>query len=264
MLPLTAGFLVSGPVSGRLSDRFGARGMATGGMAVFAGSFVGLILLPIDFPYWAFALLIAASGIGSGMFAAPNTSSIMSSVPSRQRGAASGMRSTFQNSGTALSIGAFFSLMIAGLANALPHTLTAGLQQQGVPHGVAQQVGSLPPVSSLFAAMLGVNPIQHLLAPSGVLHTLPAAHQQTLTGKEFFPHLVAEPFHHGLIVVFTVAAVLSVLAGLASLLRGSHQPAGEAADSGRSAGGGGGASSGGADDERARARGATRTRRGGT
>ena len=128
LLPLTAGFLVSGPLAGTLSDRFGSRGMATAGTVVFGGSFVGLLLLPVDFPYWAFALLIAASGIGSGMFAAPNTSSIMSSVPARLRGAASGMRATFQNSGTALSIGIFFSLMIAGLTGTLSTTLTNGLQ----------------------------------------------------------------------------------------------------------------------------------------
>ena len=133
LLPLTAGFLVSGPVAGTLSDRFGSRGMATGGMVVFGGSLLGLMLLPVSFPYWVFALLLAANGIGSGMFAAPNTSSMMSSVPASQRGVASGMRATFQNSGTALSIGVFFSLMIAGLAASLPKTLTSGLQQQGVP-----------------------------------------------------------------------------------------------------------------------------------
>jgi len=109
LLPLTAGFLASGPVAGFLSDRFGSRGIATAGLAVFGGSFIGLMLLPVNFPYPAFALLIAANGIGSGMFAAPNSSSIMGSVPARQRGAASGMRSTFQNSGTAVSIGVFFS-----------------------------------------------------------------------------------------------------------------------------------------------------------
>src|SRR3984957_18419361 len=187
LLPLTAGFLVSGPTSGILSDRFGARGFATAGMIVFGGSFVGLLLLPTDFPYWAFALLIAANGIGSGMFAAPNTSSIMSSVPARQRGAASGMRSTFQNSGTALSIGVFFSLMIAGLASTLPTTLSSGLRQHGVAAGVAHHLGSLPPVSSLFAAVLGVNPLGHLLAASGELARLPAASQRVLTGREFFP-----------------------------------------------------------------------------
>ena len=232
LLPLTAGFLVSGPLAGTLSDRFGSRGMATSGMVVFGGSFVGLLLLPVNFPYWAFALFIAANGIGSGMFAAPNTSSIMSSVPASQRGVASGMRATFQNSGTALSIGAFFSLMIAGLASTLPTTLTNGLQNQGVASGVAHQVGTLPPVSSLFAALLGVNPIQHLLAPSGVLSKLPATAQQTLTGRTFFPDLISGPFHQGLVVVFSVAAVLSAFAALASLLRGgrSSRPGTSAGD----------------------------------
>jgi MFS family permease len=222
LLPLTGGMLLAGPIAGTLSDRFGARGFATAGMAVFAGSFVGLLLLPINFPYWAFALLIAANGIGGGMFAAPNSSSIMSSVPARQRGAASGMRSTFQNSGTALSIGVFFSLMIAGLASSLPRTLTNGLQQQGVPHGIAHQVATLPPVSSLFASILGVNPLQHLLAPSGVLSTLPAANQKTITGREFFPDLISGPFHQGLVIVFAVAGALAVFAGIASLLRGGR------------------------------------------
>jgi MFS family permease len=223
LLPMTAGFMISGPTAGFLSDRFGARGMATAGMAVFGGSFIGLMLLPVDFPYWAFALLIAANGIGSGMFGAPNSSSIMSSVPSSQRGVASGMRSTFQNSGTALSIGVFFSLMIAGLASNLPKTLTNGLQQHGVPHAIAHHVGTLPPVSSLFAALLGVNPLQHLLAPSHVLTSLPASAGRIITGRAFFPHLISGPFHQGLVVVFAVAAGLSVLAALASLLRGGRQ-----------------------------------------
>jgi MFS family permease len=223
LLPLTAGILIAGPVSGTLSDRFGARGFSTAGMVVFGGSFIGLMLLPVNFSYWAFALLIAANGIGGGMFAAPNSSSIMSSVPASQRGVASGMRSTFQNSGTALSIGAFFSLMIAGLASSLPTALTNGLQSHGVPHAVAHHVGTLPPVSTLFAAVLGVNPLQHLLAPSGTLATLPASARATITGREFFPDLISGPFHHGLVVVFAVAAGLSVLAALASLLRGGRQ-----------------------------------------
>jgi len=222
LLPLTAGFLLAGPVSGTLSDRFGARGFATAGMVVFGGSFIGLLLLPVNFPYGAFALLIAANGIGSGMFAAPNTSSIMSSVPARQRGAASGMRSTFQNSGTALSIGVFFSLMIAGLASSLPTTLTGGLERQGVPHGVAHHIGTLPPVSSLFAAVLGVNPVQHLLAAAHVLSSLPATARQVLTGREFFPDLISGPFDHGMVIVLGVAAGLAGLAGFASLLRGGR------------------------------------------
>jgi MFS family permease len=224
LLPLTAGFLVSGPIAGFLSDKFGSRGIATAGGVVFGGSFVGLMLLPVDFPYPAFALLIAMNGIGSGMFASPNSSSIMGSVPRRYRGVASGMRSTFQNSGTALSIGVCFSLMIAGLASSLPTTLTAGLKSQGVPAGVAHQIAALPPVSSLFAAVLGVNPIQHLLGSRGALSSLSAAHQRILTGREFFPGLISGPFHQGLVVVFATSTALAALAVVASLLRGGRNP----------------------------------------
>jgi MFS family permease len=220
MLPLTAGFLVAGPAAGALSDRFGARGIASVGMLLFGLSFVGLLLLPINFPYWAFALLIALNGIGSGMFAAPNTSAIMGSVLPGERGVVSGMRATFQNSGTALSIGVFFSLMVVGLAHSLPTALTSGLQDQGVPHAVASQVAVLPPVSTLFAAVLGVNPLEHLLAPSGVLTHLPPENAATITGREFFPDLISGPFHQGLTVVFGVSVILAVLAGIASLARG--------------------------------------------
>jgi MFS family permease len=222
MLPLTTGFLVAGPISGILSDRLGARLFATTGMLVFGASFVGLMLLPVNFTYWMFAALLAINGIGVGMFGAPNTSSIMGSVPPERRGVASGMRSTFQNSGNLLSIGVFFSLMIAGLASRLPATLTFGLQAQGVPSAIAHQVAALPPVSSLFAAFLGVNPVQNLLGPTGVLATLPPANRAILTGTEFFPNLISVPFHDGLVVVFSVAFALAMVAAGASLLRGEH------------------------------------------
>jgi len=222
LLPLIAGFLVSGPVAGTLSDRFGARGFATAGTLVFGGSFIGLMLLPADFSYWAFALIIGVNGIGSGMFAAPNASSIMNSAPALHRGVASGMRSTFQNSGIALSIGVFFSLMVAGLAGSLSRTLTSGLEHQGVSGEIAHRIGALPPVSSLFAAILGVNPLRHLLTASHALSSLPAGVQRTLTGRAYFPDLISGPFHQGLVVVFSTAAALAVLSGFASLLRGSR------------------------------------------
>jgi MFS family permease len=221
LLPLTAGFLVAGPLCGWLSDRYGVRFFTTGGLVLFSCSFVGLLLLPIDFPYWAFALLIMCNGMGSGMFSAPNTSAIMSSVPVTHRGAASGMRSTFQNSGMSLSIGIFFSLLIVGLADRLPAALSAGLQAQGVPAATAAHAASLPPVSTVFSAFLGINPIDTLLGPSGVLPTLPAHNRAVLTGKEFFPHLISGPFHHGLLIVFAAAAAMGLLAATASLLRGT-------------------------------------------
>ncbi|MGC2404954.1 MAG: MFS transporter [Candidatus Cybelea sp.] len=221
LLPLTAGFLISGPTSGFLSDRFGARRFATAGMLVTAASFIGLMLLPIDFPYWSFAVLIAVNGIGAGMFSSPNTASIMNSVPPEYRGAASGMRSTFQNSGTAVSIGVFFSLMIAGLARTLPAELTRGLQDHGVPYAVAQHVASLPPVASLFAALLGVNPIEELLASSGSLATVSPQSLSVVTGHQFFPHLISAPFHEGLIIAFLAAVIMSLIAATASAMRGT-------------------------------------------
>jgi MFS family permease len=222
MLPLTAGFLIAGPISGTLSDRYGQRLFATSGLLLAALCFVGLMLLPVNFSYWIFALLIFGNGVGSGLFAAPNTAAIMSAVPARHRGSASGMRSTFQNSGMALSIGIFFSLMIAGLASTLPRTLTSGLTAQGVPAAVATHVSHLPPVSTMFAALLGYNPIQNLLAPSHALAHLPAHNVAVLTGRQFFPHLISAPFHHGLVIVFTAAAIMSVTGALVSLLRGKQ------------------------------------------
>jgi MFS family permease len=221
LLPLTVGFLVAGPLSGALSDKYGQRVFAVGGAFVVAASFVGLVLLPVDFPYWLFAALIAVNGLGSGIFSAPNTSAVMGAVPANQRGAAAGMRGTFFNSGSALSIGIFFSLMIVGLASTLPDTLTNGLIQQGVPQQAAAQVGALPPVGSLFAAFLGYNPLAELLGPTGVLDSLPDTARATLTGKEFFPHLISGPFHSGLVVVFLAAAAMSVISAIASMFTGT-------------------------------------------
>jgi MFS family permease len=225
LLPLTVGFLIAGPVSGHYSDRFGSRGFATAGILVFAAGFVGLLCLPVDFPYWLFAFMVLLIGLGNGMFSAPNTSGMMGSVPAGQRGAASGMRATFQNSGTSLSIGVFFSLMIAGLAATLPKTLYSGLTAQGVPSTVAHQVANLPPVATVFSAFLGLNPIQNLLGPSGALNQLPAANRQNLTGRQFFPHLIEAPFHHGLVTVFSAAILMSLIAAAASWVRGGKSAA---------------------------------------
>ncbi|MFF2628475.1 MFS transporter [Kitasatospora griseola] len=219
LVPLTVGFLAAGPIAGYLSDRFGARLFAAGGLVVMAGSFAGLLLLPTDFGYLWFALLVFLNGLGGGLFAAPNTALVMSSVPAADRGAASGMRATFQNAGMVLSIGVFFSLMVAGLAGSLPGTLSSGLTAQGVSPADAHAVAGLPPVGTLFAAFLGYNPVRELLGPH-VLSALPASNAQTLTGREFFPHLISGPFHDGLMVVFSLAIAMSLVAAVASLLRG--------------------------------------------
>jgi MFS family permease len=254
MLPLTAGFLLAGPTAGFLSDRYGARGMASVGLLVVAGTFAGLLLLPTDFGYPVFALLILVNGIGSGLFSAPNTAAIMNSVPPENRGGASGMAATFMNAGMVLSIGVFFSLMIAGLASSLPTTLTSGLEAQGVPAAIAQRIGSLPPVGSLFAAFLGYNPVASLLGP-GVLAHLPAHNAAVLTGKEFFPHLISGPFHAGLAIVFSLAIILSLIASAASLARGGqyvHEERGSDGD--KPAAGESGAAAGAHDGSRTPAR----------
>jgi MFS family permease len=216
MLPVTVGFLVAGPLAGLLSDRFGARPFTVGGMLLMAASFIALLMIPVDFDYWVFALLIFLNGLGGGIFTAPNTAAIMSSVPAAERGAASGVRATFFNAGSSLSIGIFFSLMIVGLANTLPSAMSAGLQEQGVSATVAHEVSNLPPVGSLFAAFLGYNPIEELLAPYGALQQ-PGVNAEVLTGQSFFPHLITQPFHTGLVVVFGAATVMMLIGAIASL-----------------------------------------------
>src|SRR5262249_27700119 len=151
LLPLTFGFLLSGPVSGYLSDRYGARPFATSGMLCSALAFALLAVLPIDFSYPAFAGLLLLMGLSMGAFASPNRAGVMNSLPHADRGAGGGMNQTFQNSAQVLSIGIFFTLMIVGLSATLPHTLASGLTAHGVPPATAKHVSTLPPVSVLFA-----------------------------------------------------------------------------------------------------------------
>jgi MFS family permease len=221
MVPLIVGMLVAGPTSGYLSDRFGARGFATGGMVGAALSFFLLTLLPTDFPYPPFALILLLNGVSMGMFASPNRAAVMNSLPPGDRGAGGGMNQTFQNSAQVLSIGIFFTLMIIGLASSLPHTLSSGLHAHGVPVATAHTIGALPPVSILFAAFLGYNPIQHLVGPH-VLGTLSAHNQAVLTGPAFFPHLISAPFRSGLHAAFAFAIVACLIAAAASFMRGDR------------------------------------------
>jgi MFS family permease len=221
MLPLTVGFLIAGPASGWLSDHFGARPFATGGMLVAALAFLLLEMLPVNFSYQYFAGLLLLTGLGMGLFASPNQSGIMNSLPARQRGVGAGMAATFQNSAMVLSIGIFFSLMIIGLAASLPGTLQSGLQAQGVPHADATRISHLPPVGLLFASFLGFNPIKELLGPH-VLGSLSASHAAYLTGRGFFPSLISGPFLDGLHEAFDFAIACCLVAAGASWLRGGQ------------------------------------------
>jgi MFS family permease len=218
MLPLTGGFLAAGPISGYLSDHFGARPFATGGMAAAAVSFLLLTMLPIDFGYVWFALLLLLNGLAMGLFASPNRAGIMNSLPPNQRGAGAGMVATFQNSAMVLSIGIFFTLIITGLAARLPGEMFAGLVHQGVPADRASAISHLPPTATVFAAFLGYNPIKNLLGRS--LSRLPAARASYLTGRSFFPHLISHAFGNGLHEAFVFAMIACMVAAVASWLRG--------------------------------------------
>jgi MFS family permease len=221
MLPLTLGMLVAGPASGYLSDRFGARPFATAGMIGAALSFVLLLLLPIDFTYPLFAAALALTGISMGLFASPNRAAVMNSLPRGDRGAGGGMNQTFQNSAQVLSIGVFFTLMIAGLSASLPGAVQSGLESHGVSAAAAQHVAHVPPVSVLFAAFLGYNPIQHFVGPAG-LAALDAHDRAVVTGQSFFPHLISGPFHSGLQAAFAFSIAACLVAAAASLMRGGR------------------------------------------
>jgi len=221
LLPLTAGFLIAGPVSGWISDRVGARVLSTSGLVLFGASFLGLMFTPTNFHYLWFGGLVLLNGIGGGMFSAPNQTAVMNSVPAENRGSAGGIQAAFMNSGMVLSIGVFFSLMIVGLSNSLPKSLFAGLSSNGVSVSQAHAIANLPVVGSLFASFLGYNPLQSLLGSRSAAH-VSTAQWQHLTGKEFFPNLISQPFHHGLLIVFGVALFLSLFGALLSALRGTR------------------------------------------
>jgi MFS family permease len=231
ILPLTTGMLLAGPTSGYLSDRFGARPFATGGMLGAALSFVLLTLLPIDFPYPLFAAILFLNGVSMGMFASPNRAGVMNSLPPADRGAGGGMNQTFQNSAQVLSIGIFFTLMILGLASSLPHAMISGLEAHGVSGAKAVQAAHLPPVSILFAAFLGYNPIQHLVGNSA-LASLTAHNHALLVGRSFFPRLISAPFRSGLHEAFAFAIAACLVAALASFSRGRFDPSTGQADVG--------------------------------
>jgi MFS family permease len=221
MLPLTLGFLVAGPLSGVLSDRYGPRPFATGGMLGTALCFALLELLPVDFPYWVFGVLIMATGMCMAAFGSPNRAGVMNSLPPQHRGAGSGMNTTFQNSAQVLSIGVFFTLMIVGLMVSLPAHLLHGLVAHGVPLADAERVSHLSPVSTLFAAFLGYDPVQHLVG-AHVLSQLSPAQQSELTGRSFFPRLIGTSFRAGLHAALDFGIAASLLAAGASWLRGGR------------------------------------------
>jgi MFS family permease len=222
MLPLTVGFLIAGPVSGFLSDHYGSRAFATSGMIGSAVGFVLLDMLPVNFSFPFFAGALLLMGLSMGAFASPNRAGVMNSLPAGDRGAGGAMNQTFQNSAQVLSIGIFFTLLIIGLAATLPSSLAAGLEAHGVPAAAATHAAHLPPVSVLFAAFLGYDPVHALIGP-GVLAHLSAANAAAIENHRFFPNLIAGPFRSGLHKAFAFAIVACVLAAVMSWSRGARR-----------------------------------------
>ncbi|MGO8875195.1 MAG: MFS transporter [Acidimicrobiales bacterium] len=219
MIPFMLGFVVAGPVSGMLSDRYGARPFATGGMLLSAAMYGAMMAFPANFSYVPFAAVMFVSGIGGGLFASPNTASIMNSVPARHRGAASGMRVTFAQAGLPLSMGLFFTLLVVGLNAKVPAAMYQGLVSHGIPTASAAQLAHVPPLGYIFAAFLGYNPLRSLLGPTVLSHLAPAQ-VAALTSRSFFPQLIGPSFKHGLVLILGFAVVMSVIAAVASALRG--------------------------------------------
>ncbi|GAC78340.1 Predicted arabinose efflux permease, MFS family [Gordonia malaquae] len=223
MVPMTIGFLLVAPVSGALSDRLGTKWFTTLGMLITAGTFVALIALPVDFSYVWFAIILLINGVGMGLFASPNRAEVMNSLPANARGSGAGMMTTFQNAAMVLSIGVFFSLMIAGLSAHLPDAMYSGLTENGLPASQATDIANLPTVGVLFAAFLGYNPIKELLGSTG--GHVPGVDVDHLTGLDFFPHLISDPFSDGLSAAFTFALVCCVLGAVFSLFTDSKPAA---------------------------------------
>jgi EmrB/QacA subfamily drug resistance transporter len=221
MLPMMVGMMIVGPISGILSDRMGAKTLATLGLFAQVIGFILLTFLPANFDYLWFALLLALMGLAQGLYSVPNTTALMNSAPANQRGAASGMNSTATNAASVISMAVFFSIVTLGLAATLPATLSVGLIQAGLPASIANQIAHLPPIAALFAAFLGYNPMSTLIKPAA-LHQLSAASQAHLLGKSFFPTLISSPFMSGLSAAFYISAGLCLIAAIASLFRGKQ------------------------------------------
>jgi MFS family permease len=223
MIPMSVGFVLAGPVSGWLSDKHGARLLATVGMFITGVTFIAFAFLQADFAYLTFGSVLFIMGVGNGLFASPNTASIMNSVPPEHRGAASGMRATLQNCGQTMSLAIFFTIIIVSLSNSLPGALASAVTSAGAPSQLAQVFSSTPATGALFGAFLGYNPVQTILntLPTAVVSAIPTATIQHLTGSTFFPNAISSPFMAALREAFIVGAIMCFLAAVFSAMRGS-------------------------------------------
>ena len=222
MIPMSIGFVITGPISGWLSDKHGARLLATAGMVISAVAFIGFVMLPVDFIYLAFGAILFIMGIGGGVFASPNMASVMNSVPAECRGAASGMRATIQNSAMMISQAVFFTIIIVSLSATLPGALSNAVTSAGASPQIAQIFSSTPASGALFGAFLGYNPVATILhsLPSSVVSSIPTSTMSYITGSTFFPNAISSPFMTALREAFIIGAVMCIIAAICSAFRG--------------------------------------------
>jgi EmrB/QacA subfamily drug resistance transporter len=224
MIPMTIGVALTGPISGWLSDKHGARALATVGMVITGASFLVFMLLPVNFDYPSFAIILLVMGLGNGIFMSPNMASVMNSCPPENRGAASGMRSTLQNVGQTISQAIFFSIIIIALNASLPTALSNAVANTGASPQVAAAFSQVPASGALFAAFLGYNPINTILLSMGSLaNGLSPTALGVLQAPTFFPNSISGPFMSALTIAFAFAAVLSFAAAACSAMRGSKK-----------------------------------------
>ena len=223
MLPLTAGIVIMGPLSGVLSDTYGPRWISTSGMIVVTISFLLFAALPINFNFWEFAFAEFLMGIGSGMFSTPNTASIMNSVPSEDRGVASGMISTLRNTAGTASMAIFFTIVIVGITQRFPDAMLSSLTSIGAIN-LAPILSNIPPTAALFSAFLGYNPVNAILTtiPPSIIAHIPSSTLTTLTGTIWFPSTLANAFLPSLQISFIIGAIISIIGALLSALRGER------------------------------------------
>ena len=223
MLPLTAGIVIMGPLSGVLSDIYGPRWISTGGMIIVTTSFIMFAALPINFNFGEFAFAEFLMGIGSGMFSTPNTASIMNSVPSEDRGVASGMISTLRNTAGTASMAIFFTIVIVGITQRFPDAILSSLTSIGAVN-LAPVLSNIPPTAALFSAFLGYNPVNAILItlPPSIVAHIPNSILNTLTGITWFPSTLANAFLPSLQTSFIIGAIISAIAAILSALRGER------------------------------------------
>ncbi|BFH73809.1 MFS transporter [Sulfurisphaera javensis] len=221
LLPLLAGFGIMGSIAGRLSDKYGARELATIGLVILGSGLISLTFLPYDFNYLIFAIIIFIMGIGNGLFVSPNMAALINAAPPQHRGSASGIRAMLTNTGSTLSIGIFFTIVIDVLYLKLPGALTSALTTAGAPQ-LAPIMSKIPPTAALFAAFLGYDPIKTILAqlPSSLVNSISPSALATITGKYWFPTVIAPAFMDSLKIAFYFSAALVFIAAIISALRG--------------------------------------------